>query len=451
MNTLIIKNDICELLLESESINKILWESLRFRDKNYFFAPKRKGWDGYTDFYTKNGKFCTGLLPEIVNVLHKLKVNINIDDQRSKELPYKEITEDILENIQLRDYQIELGNKAWKTERCIIKAATAAGKTLLFSSMLKAIPEKTPVLVLFRNKTLVNQTYRIFKKNGIKNIGIAHGEEFDPNFILCATIQSAHKYEELLDKFKVLIVDECQEFATNKSIRVFKKMKNCRYRFGFSATPWEPGDNLKKYKLKSWFGPVIGDINTKFLQEQGILAQSNCKFHTIDEPIHDSNNYRDVYDQGVIYNSYLHKKIKEIVDSYDSGRIIIVVERLQHGEELKKLIPNALWVKGDDDEESRKIVIDQLCKSESNEKVVVIATKIFSVGIDLFVHVVINAAGFKSHIMTLQRLGRGLRKAPDKDVLDYHDFYFKTNSHLENHSIQRMKHLKKEGHIIEIL
>jgi hypothetical protein len=43
-------------------------------------------------------------------------------------------------------------------------------------------------------------------------------------------------------------------------------------------------------------------------------------------------------------------------------------------------------------------------------------------------------------------MGRGLRLADDKDVLDYHDFHFQNNDYLRKHSEWRMEVLKQEGH-----
>jgi superfamily II DNA or RNA helicase len=452
MNKLVVRNDISQLTLDSEEFNKVIWKSLRFRDKNYYFHPRynpRKGWDGFVEFYSdKTGKFATGILPEVVRALSSLKIKLEIEDERSGIIPIKEIKEDIFPGVTLRDYQVDIANKAWKLERGIIKAATGSGKTLTFCSIVKSIPENAPALILFRSKTLVDQTYKVFKKNGIENVGRIHGDVWEPSSILCTTIQSAHNYEELLDKFRVLICDECHEFATNQSIKLFKKMKRCRYRFGFSATPWEKGDDVRKYRLKSWFGPIIGDISVKELQDKGILADSVCYFHKIKEPVLESFSYRDSYDAGIVYNEHFHNKVKEISDSYQKGRILIIVDRIDHGEELKKIIPGAFWIQGKDDNETRQIVIDKLCKSDPNEKVVAIATRIISVGVDVFIHALINAAGLKSQIATIQRLGRGLRRAEDKDTLDYHDFDFTIDSYLENHSKLRMKHLKQEGHKI---
>ena len=53
--------------------------------------------------------------------------------------------------------------------------------------------------------------------------------------------------------------------------------------------------------------------------------------------------------------------------------------------------------------------------------------------------------------MTIQRKGRGLRLADDKEKLDYHDFYYTNNAYLERHSKERIKHLKGEGHEIQIV
>ena len=465
MNQLTINNNISQLTLDNEEIHLAIWKSLRFRDKNYFHSPayRKHLWDGYCPFFSKEtGKFATGLLPEIVMALGKLKIYPQLVDNRAEEIEHEEILPNMMSEyldrfgnpLMLYDYQCDIGNKAWNMERGIIEAATAAGKTIMFTAMLKSIPVGTPTLVLFRSKTLVNQTVAEFKKYGLENVGVIHGDSFDPNIIMCATIQSAHNYLDLLPKFKVLIADECHEFATEKSIKVFKKLENCRYRFGFSATPWNIGDNIKKYRLKSWFGPIIGKIQTKELQDmtnfygEPILSKAVCYFHEINSPVLDVDNYQDAYNQGVVYNQHLHHKVQEILSGYDKGRIVIVVERLDHGIELARCIPGSYWVSGQDDEDVRNLVIGKLQTSEVGEKVTAITTKIMQTGVNLFVHAICNCSGMKSYIATKQRIGRGLRPAEDKECLDYHDFYFTNNEYLEKHSKERIKWLKREGHQI---
>jgi superfamily II DNA or RNA helicase len=131
------------------------------------------------------------------------------------------------------------------------------------------------------------------------------------------------------------------------------------------------------------------------------------------------------------------------------GRTLILVERVIHGDILNRLIPNSLWVYGKDTTETRERVIEQLQKAKDN--VVAIATQgIFSVGINFFVHNMINAAGGKAEHDIIQRMGRGLRTAADKEILNYYDFIFEINPYLDDHSHQRIKVLKREKHEVII-
>jgi superfamily II DNA or RNA helicase len=106
-------------------------------------------------------------------------------------------------------------------------------------------------------------------------------------------------------------------------------------------------------------------------------------------------------------------------------------------------------VSGKDNEESRAFVIEQLQKSKDD--VVAIATQqIFSVGINFFVHNMINAAGGQAEHEIVQRMGRGLRTAGDKVILNYYDFIFDINPYLIDHSNRRVKILRKEKHEVII-
>ncbi len=126
-----------------------------------------------------------------------------------------------------------------------------------------------------------------------------------------------------------------------------------------------------------------------------------------------------------------------------------MVERLAHGDALASLIPNALWIQGKDNDETRDHVIEQLQESKK-DTIAIATTGIFSVGVNIFVHNFINAAGGKAEHDVIQRVGRGLRPADDKEVLRYYDFIFKINKYLEDHSNKRIKILKKEKHKVTI-
>ena len=224
----------------SASLSNLFYKALRFRPKNWFHArQRRRGWDGWVCFFDADtGRFPTGLVPEIEKALHTLKQPYQIIDERIQlDLSPVRVTPDILgSDITLHDYQVDIANAAIEQKRGIIKSPTASGKTLIFTSILKALGQ-LPTIVLFRNKTLVNQTYKVFQQQGLEDIGRVNMDAFDPNIITCSTIQSLHKLKPLIPKCRVLIIDECHEFSSNKSVRAIKAFEGTAIRLGFCLNP----------------------------------------------------------------------------------------------------------------------------------------------------------------------------------------------------------------------
>jgi superfamily II DNA or RNA helicase len=58
----------------------------------------------------------------------------------------------------------------------------------------------------------------------------------------------------------------------------------------------------------------------------------------------------------------------------------------------------------------------------------------------------INASGGKAVHSIVQQMGRGLRLANDKEILNYYDFIYHINDYLLEHSTNRISVLKEEGH-----
>lgn len=326
------------------------------------------------------------------------------------------------------------------------------GKTIIFTSIIKAMNEQYPTLVLCRNKNLVSQTYETFVSNGIKNVGRVNMDYFDPNTITCATVQSLHKLDSLVKETKVLILDEVHEWTTKESIKHIQKFENATYRLGFSATPYKQGNPIHNYNLKGFVGPQLCDIDIEFLRDRSILSEAHAHFYPIpctDEIEVENISYLEAETKGILENEYFHKKVADIVNNIEEGRILVLVKRLKHGDILKELIPNAHWIRGEDTTETRESVLQQLRVSKE-KKVVAIMSSIGFYGLNVYVHHLVNATGGKDPNMLIQKIGRGLRKSFDKDKLEYYDFMFKGNNYLAKHSQLRVNVLKKEGHEITI-
>jgi len=447
------------LYCSRNDILSVLHEKMRFRERGYFHSRlyKQKLWDGYTEFFSKKtGRFLTGLLPEIKAALAHLGVEYRLLDERGEfDFAHEEIGEEFLGGgIKLYDYQVDLTNALIRNRRGVICAPTAAGKTNIMVSILKALPEGCPTLVLANKKSLVEQNYEEIVKWGFKNVGRLYGKYKDPGVITCATVQSLHKMEPLLDKIKVLVVDEIHENMSKEPKKYFNKMKSCSVRAAVSATPFKFGgkDLCQKWLVKGYFGPALkaksagGVLTTKHLQDRGTLAQSVCRFYPVREPDLQYEVYMDAVTKGIAENWHFHEMVVRLASGL-KGRSIILVDRIAHGDALNSLIPGSLWVQGKDDLDTRKMVIDRL--KTSKERVVAIATQqIFNAGINVMVHNVINAAGGQADHHIIQRVGRGLRTADDKEILNYYDFVFHNNEYLLEHSRKRVKILKGEGHQI---
>ena len=454
---------------EAKYIKETLWKMLRFRARNYYHsrAYKMKIWDGYNEFFKKkNGQFLTGLLFEVKAVLDHLKIEYKIQDERIfPEFVVQQVTSDFLQQwnksdkpFVLRDFQCDFPNQIIKEKRAIINAPTSSGKTEIMIAIMKTLREGTSILILANRVSLTEQNYNKIKEWGFQNVGRVYEKYLEPNIITCANVQSLSKIEKLIPYFRVLIVDEIHEMMSKVPIKYYNKMDLASIRVAISATPFkfDGKDKPQKYAVKGYFGPILrtnsifsenGMLTTKKLQEKGTLSSSNVIFYTIKEPNLSLQIYQDAVTNGIASNPYFNQIVKKLVSTLQ-GRTLILVDRLEHGDALHGMIKNSLWVQGKDDLETRREVITQL---QASENVVAIATQqIFNTGINVYIHNLINAAGGKAEHLIIQRMGRGLRTADDKEVLNYFDFIFEINEYLEKHSWQRVKILEKQEHNVII-
>jgi len=427
-------------------------------------------WDGYIQFFAmETGKFLTGLLPEVTAVLRHFKIDFVVEDNRKKTsfiyeevdqnflnqwLPAKTLGGDPMKPVTLHDYQVELINQVLKHRRGVIYAPTSAGKTFIMLGILKSIPPGTPTLVLQNRVTLAQQNYDEINNWGFNNVGTLWGGAVKPNVITVASVQSVAKIEKLLPKIKVLIVDEIHDMMSALPKAVYRRLKACDIRVAVSATPFKFGgtDNVQKFHVRGFFGPILkvksaatGVLTTAELQGRGILSSSKCTFYPIYEPMIPHDIYIDAVTRGIAESYHFHRIVTRLA-KLQTGRTLILVDRVAHGDALHNLLPGSLWVQGKDTQATRKGVIKQLQK---DEHCIAIATQqIFNTGVNCHIHNLINCAGGSAEHMIIQRMGRGLRTAADKAVLNYYDFLFKINDYLEKHSNDRIAILKREGHEI---
>lgn len=463
-----IENVNSRLVTADKGLLQFLHNRLRFRPKDYWHnaAYLAKRWDGWEDFFDdRTGKFATGILPEVQAALRVLKKQYAITDLRKPvHWAHQQVDDQFLNNwlpndqdpITLHDFQPDFVNKAMQYNRGIVQGPTGCGKTFVLVSLLKALPPKTPTLFMTKSSSLVHQNWEEMKRWGVENLGRWYDEYKEPNYVMCVTVhpKTFHSIRNLLPKFKVLLVDEVHECASKVPLAAYRKMTSAYIRIGFSATPFryykKKIDDVHKWTVKSHFGSVFrtdttesGYLTTKDLQSRNILSGSRCFFYPMDKPTLTYEPFQDAIKLGIEQNFYFHEIVKRLARSC-AGRTLIIVERIEQGEYLSQLMPEASWIQGKNSLKEREPVINALKKGEKH--IAIIMRPIITAGINIRIHDLINAAGGQAAHNLIQQMGRGLRTADDKEILRYHDFLFTNNDYLNRHSLWRIEVLRNEGH-----
>ena len=117
------------------------------------------------------------------------------------------------------------------------------------------------------------------------------------------------------------------------------------------------------------------------------------------------------------------------------------MDRISAGELLQQLIPNSVFVKGDVKLKDRKEAYDEI--NEGSNHVVIATYGVASVGINIprIFNLVLIEPG-KSFVRVIQSIGRGVRKAKDKDFVQIWDLT-STCKFAKRHLTQRKKFYKE--------
>jgi len=414
----------------------------------YSPAYRMGRWDGIKHFVTNRGVFRTGLLDSIQSDLRKAGL------EWEEEYKDDSVTSPNLEHIagySYFDYQEKAIRYGLEKQRCIIKAPTGAGKTLIMAGLVQAHLGKR-IVILFNAKNLLKQTYDFLTGEcGLTNVGVCFGEGYQDGEVMLATVQSIEKIiDPYVEQAEVLMVDEVHEFGVgDTTVAAIESFPNAKFRYGFTATM--PTEKIPMWNLIGAFGPVFICKTTSDLVEEGVLCKPIIQMLSTEQPISEEGQptYADIYASGITNNDYRNDQIKSLVNQIREGtpkaRILILVKSLEHGEILQEALGEDTWyLQGEDDLGDRYRTIGAFTSCEGAS--VLIGTKILQTGVNIreITHF-INARGLKSPIATIQALGRALRTHESKDKVFVYDF-LDTGPYLGAHANKRYNTYKKEGH-----
>lgn len=424
---------------------------------NHFFNPLYKlgRWDGKINFLQQNGRTYTYLLEEILPRIAQMGYEISIEDLRGSVAPPPGlIDENILSHIihpdtgqptKLRYYQVGGINALIEAGFGIVKASTGAGKTILCTALCKAYGDvDIKTLTIVPSQDLIKQTKKVYIHSGL-DTGEYSGtsKDLDHQHVV-STWQALKNNPKIIELFQMVLVDECHG-AKGKELKTILTDHAAKipYRFGVTGTmPPDPSDEMSVLVA---LGPVRYTVSAATLIAEGVLAAPHIDVIQLEEdlkdeyaqfcaelnPLEKPPTYTQFKDQYLpdfsSEKAYLHRRTPRIewIASYiqakadkKKGNVMCLVDGIPFGRKLAELIPGAIFVNGQDIKTpaKRREVYDLF---EHNDNLVVIATvNIAGTGLDvprIFNMITIDLG--KSFIRVIQAIGRGLRKAKDKDTV----------------------------------
>ena len=444
--------------------NKLKWQVPYAR---YMPQYKLGRWDGTVGFFGLGGNGYVNHLDIVLKTLMDNGYEVDdIEDLRQKHnLTFDKIDANYWEGktwpkghpsegqpIVLRDYQVETINKFLESPQCLQEVATGAGKTIITATLSHLCEKLGRTLVIVPNKSLVTQTEEDYINVGL-DVGVYFGDrkELNKTHTICTwqslnvldkkskNYEDAYTLADFLEGVETIIIDEVHQAKAEVLKKLLtQNLKNAPVRWGLTGTI--PKEQFEFQSILASIGPVINQISAKELQDKGVL--SACHVNVVQ--LVDLKEYKGYQEElkylvsnpdRVEYLGKLCNKIKE------EGNTLILVDRISAGEQIQELIPGSTFVKGDVKLKERKVAYDEIQKGTNN---VVIATYgVAAVGINIprIFNLVLIEPG-KSFVRVIQSIGRGIRKAEDKDFVQIWDLT-STCKYAKRHLTSRKKFYKE--------
>ena len=406
----------------------------------YLPAVRLGRWNGKVSYCSLAGSTYINLIPDIVPVLERFDYDIELVDLReyNTNFSFTEVTEDSFSNklwpeghvmegqpIMLRDYQVEIVNNFLKNPQCIQEVATGAGKTIMTAALSKSVEQYGRSIVIVPNKSLVVQTEADYINLGL-DVGVYFGDrkEYNKTHTIC-TWQSLNNLlkntkageaeiniKEFIEDVVCVMVDEVHMAKADalKSL-LTGPFSHIPIRWGLTGTI--PKSTYEQVSLLVSLGPVIGKLSAAELQEKGVLAQCHVNIVQLKDGVEFTNYQSEL--KHLLEDEKRLDTIAHLVSNIkDSGNTLILVDRVNAGRELESRLTDSVFISGETKLTERKEEYDEV--KTSDNKVIIATYGVAAVGINIprIFNLVLVEPG-KSFVRVIQSIGRGIRKAEDKD------------------------------------
>ncbi len=474
----------CKLIIKDEvnikleglpiEIRRKLVNKFKYVDPTARYRPAYQlgRWDGSVTLFGMGGNGYVNQLPVILPILEEANYDIDeISDLRNPlKLNFNKVTTTYWadqgkkwglghrfegEPIMLRDDQVEVVNRFIENPQSLQEVATGAGKTIMTATLAQLCEPYGRTMVIVPNKDLVTQTEEDFVNVGL-DVGVYYGDRKDLNktHTICTwqslnildkkSKNSEHEIvtlAEFLDGVQCVIVDEVHMAkATVLKNLLTQNFCNAAIRWGLTGTV--PKEDYEAEIIFASIGPVVGGVKAYELQEMGILSNLHVNIlQLLDLPAFKS--YADELKYLVTNKdriTYIASHIKNIAES---GNTLILVNRIDTGNLITELIEDSVFISGKVKGDKRKEEYKD--HAINDDKITVATYGVAAVGINIprIFNLVLLEPG-KSFVRVIQSIGRGIRKAEDKDYLQVVDLTSNLK-YSKRHMTKRKEYYKEQN------
>ena len=319
--------------------------------------------------------------------------------------------------------------------KALLISATGTGKTYASAFALREQNPRKALFVVHREQ-IAKQAIKSYKNvfGNTKKFGLLSGtsREFEADYLF-STMQMMAKPEIMekfaRDEFETIIIDEVHRAGAESYQKIMEYFKP-DFWLGMTASP-DRTDGFDIYKLFNH--KIAYEIRLQQALEENLL----CPFHYFG--ITDLEINGQVFDDntGIRNFAYLvcDARVDYVIDKanyygYCGDRVkgLIFCSRKDEARELSGRFNargfHTSFLCGEDSQELREECIDRLTNDDRVDKLDYIFTvDIFNEGVDIpEINQVIMLRPTESPIIFIQQLGRGLRKAENKEYVVILDF-----------------------------
>jgi superfamily II DNA or RNA helicase len=343
-------------------------------------------------------------------------------------------------------------------EKAYNKAKAHASQHLSEASLHMEETEKQISLANDKEKKVLEKALSLLQKdfdktfsNLIKNEITAYKKAKASLDTRLQSIENKRKIRELFSNAQAVIVDEAHlaaiviEALTNHADRAY-------YRFGLSATPWR--EDNQEIRLEGCMGKKLVEVSPTFLIDRGFLVPPRIFMIPISYSEQEVVNYADSYTKHITKCWERNYRIKQFAEAFqEEGKpVMIIVDRIEHGNILEDMIKGSVFVPGsdkgeddpdDEEQDYRKRMLDAC---ERNE-IILIGTQWLNTGIDApAISVLVMAGSTQASATVLQTVGRVIRSHKESGkteavVIDFMD----SDKHMRKHSLARKRVYESES------